>query len=39
MSPLDEEILRRKLAVILENLKALEPIENMTEEEYIKRYL
>lgn len=36
MSPIEKEILRRKLAVIIENLKALEPIENMAGEEYIK---
>lgn len=36
MSPLEKEIIRKKLTVIVENLKALEPIENMTKEEYIK---
>ncbi|MBI5198995.1 MAG: DUF86 domain-containing protein [Nitrospirae bacterium] len=36
MSPFEKEILERKLSIIVENLKALEPIENMTEEEYIK---
>jgi uncharacterized protein YutE (UPF0331/DUF86 family) len=35
MSPLEKEIIRRKLAVIIENLKALEPIAAMTREEYI----
>ena len=35
MSPVEKEILRRKLALIIENLKALEPIGNMTREEYI----
>ena len=34
MSPVEEEIIRRKLAIIVENLKALEPIKNMTPEEY-----
>lgn len=35
MSPIEKEILRRKLAVIVENLKALEPIKDMAKEEYI----
>lgn len=35
MSPIEKEILRRKLAVIVENLKALEPIKGMAKEEYI----
>lgn len=35
MSPVEKEILRRKLALIIENLKALEPIGNMTGEEYM----
>jgi uncharacterized protein YutE (UPF0331/DUF86 family) len=35
MSPLDKEIIQRKIAVIIENLKALEPIKNMTKKEYI----
>lgn len=35
MSPVEKEILRKKLALIIENLKALEPIGNMTREEYI----
>ena len=34
MSPLDKEILRRKLVVIIENLRALAPIREMTREEY-----
>lgn len=36
MSPIETEIVRRKLAVIVENLKALEPIKNMTGEEYVR---
>lgn len=35
MSPVDAEIVRRKLAVIIENLSALEPIAAMTREAYI----
>ena len=35
MSPLDVEIIQRKLGVILENLKALEAIQGMKKEEYI----
>ena len=34
MSPLDREVIRRKLAVIAENLGALGPIAGMTEQEY-----
>lgn len=34
MSPVDKDIIRRKLAVIVENLKALGPIKGMTQEEY-----
>jgi uncharacterized protein YutE (UPF0331/DUF86 family) len=36
MSPVEIEIVRRKLAVIIENLKALEPIKDMTHEEYAR---
>jgi hypothetical protein len=36
MSPVEEGIVRRKLAVIVENLKALEPIKDLTREEYIE---
>ncbi len=36
MSPIEAEIIRRKLAVITENLVALKPIETFTKEEYIK---
>lgn len=35
MSPLEREIVRRKLAVIMENLHALEPVKAMTMDEYI----
>jgi len=35
MSPLDKEIIQRKIAVIIENLKALEPIKEMDREKYI----
>jgi len=34
MSPEEEGIVRRKLAVIMDNLKALEPIKDMAIEEY-----
>ncbi len=36
MSPIEVEIVKRKMAIILENLKALDPINNMTKEEYAK---
>lgn len=36
MSPMDKDIIRRKLALIIENLKALEPISGIAKEEYIK---
>jgi uncharacterized protein YutE (UPF0331/DUF86 family) len=36
MSPIDVEIIRRKLAVIIENLKALEPILAMSPEEFLQ---
>lgn len=36
MSPLEKEIIRRKLAIIVENLKALKPIKNITREEYVQ---
>lgn len=36
MSPVETEIVRRKLAVVIENLKVLEPIKRMTNSEYIK---
>jgi len=35
MSPIDREIVRRKLAVIMESLDLLEPIQRMSKEEYI----
>jgi uncharacterized protein YutE (UPF0331/DUF86 family) len=34
MSPIEQEVIRRKLAVITENLKALEPIRGMPTKEY-----
>ena len=34
MSPIEVEIVRRKLAVIIENLKTLEPIKGMNTDEY-----
>lgn len=34
MSSVDRDIIRRKLAVIVENLKALAPIKEMTQEAY-----
>lgn len=36
MSPLEEAIVRRKLSVIVENLRALEPITGLSREEYIR---
>ncbi len=36
MSPIEVEIVRRKLAVIIENLKTLEPIKGMKPEEYLQ---
>jgi hypothetical protein len=38
VSPVEKEIIRRKLAVIIENLKALEPIGSMAREEYIEDF-
>jgi len=35
MSPLDAEIIQRKITVIIQNLKALEPIKDMAREEYL----
>jgi uncharacterized protein YutE (UPF0331/DUF86 family) len=35
MSPLDREIIQRKITIIIENLKALETIKNMVKEEYL----
>ncbi len=34
MSPVEKEVLRRKIAIIVENLKALELIRDMTREQY-----
>jgi uncharacterized protein YutE (UPF0331/DUF86 family) len=36
MSPVEAEILRRKLAVMTESLNALEPIKDMKKDEYIE---
>lgn len=36
MSPIEIEVVRRKLAIIAENLAALKPIEAMAKEEYLK---
>jgi len=36
MSPIEEAIIRRKLSVIVDNLRALEPIRKMTLKEYIQ---
>jgi uncharacterized protein YutE (UPF0331/DUF86 family) len=36
MSPIEEEIIRRKLSIIVENLRALEPIEKMTRKKYVE---
>jgi uncharacterized protein YutE (UPF0331/DUF86 family) len=34
MTPVEKEVVRRKLAIIVENLKTLEPIKDMTLEQY-----
>jgi uncharacterized protein YutE (UPF0331/DUF86 family) len=36
MSPLDKDIIRRKLALMIENLNALKPIKNLRKDEYIE---
>ena len=36
MSPVEVEIVKRKLAIIVENLKALEPIKSMKRDQYGK---
>ena len=36
MSPVEVEIVRRKLSVMIENLKALGPIKNMKKDEYLE---
>jgi uncharacterized protein YutE (UPF0331/DUF86 family) len=36
LNPVEKEVIRRKLAIIAENLKALEPINKMTKKEYIE---
>jgi len=35
MSPVEIEVIKRKIAVIIENLKALEPIKKMSTDEYV----
>jgi uncharacterized protein YutE (UPF0331/DUF86 family) len=36
MSPIEVEVVRRKLAVIIENLKILEPIKGIKTDEYLQ---
>ena len=36
MSPFDTDIIRAKIAIILDDLKALEPIEQMSQDEYLR---
>ena len=36
MSPFDIDIIRAKIAIILDNLKALEPIKEMNRDEYLR---
>ncbi|OGL43950.1 MAG: hypothetical protein A2W05_08230 [Candidatus Schekmanbacteria bacterium RBG_16_38_10] len=36
MSPLEKEVIRKKIAIIIENLKLLNPITDLTNEEYLK---
>ena len=36
MSPLDKDIIRRKLALMIENLNSLKPIKNLRKDEYIE---
>ncbi|HLA48343.1 MAG TPA: DUF86 domain-containing protein, partial [Nitrospinota bacterium] len=36
MSPVEKDIVRKKLAVIIDNLKALEPIKGMSMADYIE---
>lgn len=38
MSPLDKAVVRRKLEVIVEDLKALEPVQHRKKEEYVKDF-
>ena len=38
MSPLGKAIVRRKLEVIVEDLKALEPVQHRKKEEYVKDF-
>jgi uncharacterized protein YutE (UPF0331/DUF86 family) len=36
MSPFDTDIIRAKITIILDNLKALEPIKEMSRDEYLR---
>jgi len=36
MSPFDTDIIRAKITIILDNLKALEPIKQMSRDEYLR---
>ena len=36
MSPVEKDIVRKKLAIIIDNLKALEPIKGMSRADYIE---
>jgi uncharacterized protein YutE (UPF0331/DUF86 family) len=36
VNPVEEGVIRRKLAIVVENLNALEPIKDMSREEYIR---
>jgi uncharacterized protein YutE (UPF0331/DUF86 family) len=36
MSPIEVEIIKRKIAVIIENLRAINPLKDMSEEDYFK---
>jgi len=36
MTPVEKEIIRRKLAIIVENLRVLEPINKMKKDEYAR---
>lgn len=36
MSPVEAAVVRRKIAVMIESLNALDPIKDMTEEEYVE---
>ena len=38
MSPLDKAVVQRKLEVIVENLRALDPVQHRKKEEYVKDF-